>query len=215
MRVKVGRFSEPMIGRFLLGAVLAIALCAGFLSPALRAQETVVTLDPAHTAIDFTLGATLHTVHGTFKLKSGSIQFDPATGKAGGSIVVDVTSGNTGDDGRDSKMHKDILESQKFPEAVFTPATVKSQTPGIIPAQGSSQVDVSGVFRLHGQDHPMTLMFSASTTAGGQVQASTQFKIPYIQWGLKSPNTFFLHVSDTLDMTVQAAGHVSSASSHP
>jgi polyisoprenoid-binding protein YceI len=215
MRVTNGRFGAPMANRFQLVAVLVVMFGSCFLSPALSAQQTVVTLDPAHTTIDFTLGATLHTVHGTFKLKSGSIQFDPATGKAGGSIVVDVTSGNTGDDGRDSKMHKDILESQKFPEAVFAPAMVKSQTPGIIPTQGSSQVDVSGVFRLHGQDHPMTLTFSVTTALGGQVQASAQFKIPYIQWGLKSPNTFFLHVSDTLDMTVQAAGHVSSASSHP
>ncbi len=183
-------------------------------APAARAQGTVVTLDPARTQITFTLGATLHTVHGTFKLKSGSIQFDPATGKASGSIVVDVTSGNTGDTGRDSNMHKNILESQQFPDAVFTPATVKSQTPGVIAAQGSSQVDVAGVFRLHGADHPMTLTLSVTSGAGGQVQASTKFNIPYIQWGLKSPNTFFLHVSDSIDMQVQATGNVSPAASH-
>jgi polyisoprenoid-binding protein YceI len=182
---------------------------------ALRAQETVVTLDPAHTEINFTLGATMHTVHGTFKLKRGEIRFDSATGKAGGAIVVDTTSGDTGNSGRDSKMHKEILESQKYPEAVFTPATVKSKTPRIIPAQGTSQVDVSGVFRLHGQDHDMTLTFSVSKDAGAQLQASTQFQIPYIQWGLKSPNTFLLHVSDTLDMEVHSKGQVSPAALRP
>jgi polyisoprenoid-binding protein YceI len=195
-------------------AALMFMVGCSILAPASRAQGTVVTLDATRTQITFTLGATLHTVHGTFKLKSGAIQFDPATGKASGSIVVDVTSGNTGDTGRDSNMHKNILESQQFPDAVFTPATVKSQTPGIIAPQGSSQVDVAGVFRLHGADHPMTLTFSVTTGAGGQVQASTQFKIPYIQWGLKSPNTFLLHVSDTIDMQVQAAGSVSSAATH-
>jgi polyisoprenoid-binding protein YceI len=178
----------------------------------LRAQETVVTLDPAHTQINFTLAATLHTVHGTFKLKSGEIHFDPATGKAGGAIVVDATSGNTDEASRDSKMHKEILESQKFPEAVFTPAIVKSQTLGIIAPQGSSQVDVSGVFRVHGQDHDMTLTFSVVTGPGGQLQTSTQFKIPYVKWGLKNPSTFILHVSDTLDMDIQAIGQVSSRS---
>jgi polyisoprenoid-binding protein YceI len=196
---------------FRFAAALVFILGYTILAPTWRAQGTVVTLDLARTQITFTLGATLHTVHGTFKLKSGTIQFDPATGKASGSIVVDVTSGNTGDTGRDSNMHKNILESQKFPDAVFTPATVKSQTPGIIAAQGSSQVDVAGMFRLHGADHPMTLTLSVTTGAGGQVQASTQFKIPYIQWGLKSPNTFLLHVSDSIDMQVQAAGSVSPA----
>ena len=195
-------------------ALLLARLAVTILAPALRAQEVVVALDPAHTDITFTLGATLHTVHGTFKLKSGKIQFDPATGKASGSIVVDATSGDTGDTGRDSNMHTKLLESQKFPEAVFTPATVKSQTAGIIPAQGNSQVDVAGVFRLHGQDHPMALTFSVSTSQGGQLQASTQFKIPYVQWGLKSPNTFLLHVSDTIDMEVHATGSVSSVSPH-
>jgi len=196
-------------------AALVFVFTCSILAPALRAQGTTVTLDPARTRITFTLGATLHTVHGTFKLKSGTIQFDPGTGKASGQIVVDVTSGNTGDTGRDSNMHKNILESQQFPEAVFTPSTVKSQTPGIIAAQGTSQVDVAGVFRLHGADHPMTITFAVTTSAGGQVQASTQFNIPYIKWGLKSPNTFFLHVSDSIDMQVQAAGSVSSAAPRP
>jgi polyisoprenoid-binding protein YceI len=199
-----------------VGFAVALVFIFGcsILAPVSRAQGTVVTLDPAHTQITFTLGATLHSVHGTFKLKSGTIRFDPATGKASGLIVVDVTSGDTGDTGRDSNMHKNILESQQFPDAVFTPATVKSQAPGIIAAQGSSQVDVAGVFRLHGADHPMTLTFSVTTGAGGELRASTKFNIPYIQWGLKSPNTFFLHVSDSIDMQVQAAGSVSPAATH-
>ena len=191
----------------------AIAFCLLSAASAVRAQESVVTLDPARTGITFTLGATLHTVHGTFKLKRGEIRFDPATGKASGEIVVDTTSGDTGNSGRDNKMHKEILESQKFPEAIFTPTMVKSQTPEIIPPEGSSKVDVSGVFRLHGQDHDMTLTFTVSKDAGPQIQASTQFKIPYIQWGLKSPNTFVLHVSDTLDMEVHSQGKVSPATS--
>jgi len=75
--------------------VFFAAVCTLALAPALRAQEAVVTLDPAATKIDFTLGATLHTVHGTFKLKSGEIRFDPATGKASGAVIVDATSGYT------------------------------------------------------------------------------------------------------------------------
>jgi hypothetical protein len=61
----------------------------------------------------------------------------------------------------------------------------------------------------------MTLTFSVSKEVGGQLQASTQFKIPYIKWGLKSPNTFVLHVSDALDMEVRATGHIAAGLPHP
>ena len=63
----------------------------------------------------FTLGDVLHTVRGSFKLKRGSVRFDPDTGQAGGEIVVDVTSGNTNGDARDRRMDKAILESARYP----------------------------------------------------------------------------------------------------
>ena len=97
----------------------ALAVSVFVLAPALRAQDVVVNFDPAATQVDFTLGATLSTVHGIFKLKSGQIDFDPATGKAGGAVILDATSGNTDNSSRDKKMHGEILESAKFPEIAF------------------------------------------------------------------------------------------------
>ena len=41
------------------------------------AREVVVTLDPAKSTVQFTLGDVLHTVHGTFKIKSGEVRYDP------------------------------------------------------------------------------------------------------------------------------------------
>src|SRR5712671_5372391 len=89
------------------------------------AQQKTFTLDPAQTKVNFTVDSTLHTVHGDFRLKRGSIQFDNATGQAGGEIVVDAASGESGSDGRDKKMHKDVLESQKYAVIVFTPEHIK------------------------------------------------------------------------------------------
>ena len=60
--------------------VLVSALFA-LISP-LAAQQTELKLDPAKTRIDWTLGATLHEVEGTFRLKSGDIVFNPKTGEA-------------------------------------------------------------------------------------------------------------------------------------
>jgi hypothetical protein len=60
-------------------------------------------LDPENTRIEFTLAATLHTVHGTFAVKSGTIHFNPSYGAAGGLVVADAASGDTGNTGRDQQ----------------------------------------------------------------------------------------------------------------
>jgi polyisoprenoid-binding protein YceI len=177
-----------------------------------RAQESLVTLDPAQTRIDYMLGATLHTVHGTFLLEAGMIRFDPATGAASGALIVDATSGASGNGSRDRRMHKEIIESQQFPEIVFTPHHVAGQLEGLSAGQGPYEVQVSGTFRLLGQDHDFTIPV-ALRPSGSQLQASSDFTIPYIQWGLKNPNTLFLHVTPTVEIDVHAVGRLAPASS--
>src|SRR5579884_560627 len=131
--------------------VLAAALALG--AHLLAAQDTVVQFDPAQTTIEFTLADVLHTVHGTFKLKKGELRFDPATGDASGALIIDASSGDSGSGARDSRMKKNILEAQKYPDISFTPKHIK----GRVASQGDSQVEVEGVFNLHGADHPLTL----------------------------------------------------------
>jgi polyisoprenoid-binding protein YceI len=194
--------------RWRTAGIVAAAICALVFAPSLRAQDMAVNLDPAATQIAFTLGATMHTVHGTFKLKSGHILFDPKTGKASGAVIVDATSGNTDNASRDKKMHADVLESAKFPEIVFTPAQEK----GSVSPQGPSRVEISGTLRLHGQDRPMTIEISVQAGSNGQIQASTKFAVLYGEWGLKNPSTFLLHVSDTVNLDIQTTGQISEAS---
>ena len=169
----------------------------------LRAQEITLELDPAQTRIEFTLSATLHTVHGTFALKRGTVHFNPGTGAASGLIVVDATSGNTGNSGRDHKMHKEIIESQSYPEITFTP----SKLSGKVALQAESTVQVDGIFKLHGTEHPMALTLPVQAK-GDTLTAETHFVIPYIAWGLRNPSTVFLHVSDKVDVNVTAVGHI-------
>src|ERR1700730_14453614 len=127
----------------------------------------------------FTLHDVLHTVHGTFKLKQGTIRLDPETGQASGEIVIDMTSAMSGNGSRDRRMHKEILESQRYPEAVFMPDRVE----GHVAPEGESQIDVHGMFRIHGADHELTL-HSQVQASGGQYTASTHFIIPYVKWGM-------------------------------
>jgi polyisoprenoid-binding protein YceI len=185
-----------------LGIGCAVALLT---SPLLRAQGSTVQVDPAQTKIEFFLGSTLHTVHGTFALKSSSIRYDPATGNISGAIVVDATSGESGNNGRDARMHREILESAKYPEIAFTPTQIK----GTVASSGSSNVEVSGKFRLHGKDHDMTLPVLVAAD-GAKLQMSMHFVIPYVEWGLKNPSTFVLRASDKVEIEIHATARMES-----
>lgn len=196
----LGRFSDS----FLLAAIAVLATMV--LAPASRAQESTVQLDPAQAKIEFSLDGNFHTVHGKFALKSSTVRFDPSSGKISGAIVVDATSGESGNGGRDKKMHRDILESAKFPEITFTPA----QFTGTVAAEGVSKVEVSGKFRLHGQEHDMTLPIDVKAD-GGNLSLTTHIEIPYVKWGLKNPSNFLLRVSDKVALDIEATGRVQSA----
>ena len=73
--------------------------------------------------------------------------------------------------------------------------------------QGDSQVEVDGIFNLHGADHPLTLV-AKITAKDGQMNTATHFTIPYIDWGLKNPSTLFLRVSEKVDIDVEAKGRI-------
>jgi len=183
---------------------LAIALALAAASCAhITAQPTVIELDPAQTQIAFTLGALLHTVHGSFRLKQGAIRFDPATGKAGGAIVVDAASGDSGNGSRDSKMHKSVIESPRFPEIAFTPDSVS----GPLTGPGPWHVKVHGSFRIHGVDHEMVLPVEAQV-GPDRFTATMSFSVPYVSWGMKNPSTFLLRVDPQVAIEIHAAGRV-------
>jgi polyisoprenoid-binding protein YceI len=184
----------------------ATVLCvvAALLTVSAAAQSGVFELDARQSRVTFTLPATLHTVHGTFALKSGRIQFDRASGSAIGQVTLDATSGETGNGGRDRKMHSDILESGKFPEIVFAARRLT----GDVPKEGRSQVTLEGAITLHGATHPVSLTVPIEAH-GGQVVGDASFVVPYIAWGLKNPSTFVLRVSDKVTVEVHAVGRVS------
>lgn len=186
--------------RWALVRCLASAAAAIALAPPLTAQQYVATLDATQTKIEYSLDSTLHTVHGTFALKSGEIHFDPSTGKASGHIVVDATSGDSGNKSRDKKMHQEVLESPQYPEITFTP----QQITGTFNPHAASQLEISGVFQLRGKDHPLTATISVQPPEGAVARSTVHFTIPYIKWGLKDPSTWLLKASDTVALEIQA-----------
>jgi polyisoprenoid-binding protein YceI len=189
--------------RAVLAAVASLAVLAPL--PA-QAGQHVLALDPSASRVSFTLDATGHVVEGTMALKSGRIAFDPATGAASGEIVLDLKSAQTGSDGRDKDMHEKVLETGKYPVAVFRAEKVR----GTVAPSGTSQVTLDGTLSFHGADHKMSLKAKVEAK-GGRLTADTQLQIPYVQWGLHDPSKFVLRVAKVVDVKVHAVGSLATA----
>jgi polyisoprenoid-binding protein YceI len=181
------RFPLPFLG---LAAILAAADSA-------PAQPSTFVIDPAKTEVEYILDSTLHTIHGTFQLRRGDLHFDTATGKASGELLVDAASGESGSKARDKRMKIHILESAAFPEIAFRP----DRAEGNVAPRGRSQVQLHGMFVLHGGTHEMTLPLTVDAEDGSYT-GSTTFEIPYVKWGLKNPSTLFLRVNDTVRVNI-------------
>jgi polyisoprenoid-binding protein YceI len=166
-----------------------------------QSQELRLEFSPATTTINFTLGDILHTVHGSFNLKNGDVRYDPGSAAVHGSLVVDAASGQSSNRIRDRRMHREILESERYPEIVFRPDRVE----GTITDTGTSTVQVHGIFSIHGADHELSLPVRVQMFADHWI-ADTNFTIPYVKWGIKNPSNFVLRVSESVEIEVHATG---------
>ena len=180
--------------------LLSIVACLAEIARAqASAPKVTVHLDPQKTEIHWTLHTTLHTVHGTFRLKGGIMTYNPATGAAEGEFLVDVTTGESGNATRDGNMQNEVFESKTYPQAFFHPVKVG----GDLKSGSTQNVTVGGTFNIHGADHPLTLQMAVQLN-GTDVTATTRFTIPYAAWGMKDESTFLLRVDK--DVTVEVAG---------
>ncbi|MGA2375133.1 MAG: YceI family protein [Candidatus Sulfotelmatobacter sp.] len=189
--------------RYVCGKLLAVVVLLAVAGVASAAQGVTFQLDPQHTTINFTLSDALHTVHGTFRLKQGVLRLDAASGKVAGEIVVDAKSGESGSGMRDHKMHREILESDRYPEIVFRPDRID----GSVALQGKSSVRVHGIFGIHGSDHELTVPAEVEVFPDHWT-ATLHFVVPYASWGMKNPSTLFLRVGESVDIDLTTSGTV-------
>jgi polyisoprenoid-binding protein YceI len=169
------------------------------------AQAITLELNADQSKVHFTVDTTLHTVHGTFALKKGSVlHFDPETSKASGEIAVDTTTGESGDSGRDKRMHKEILETARYPDAIFHPRQIEGQ----VARNGASDVKIQGVITLHGTEHEVVALVNAELT-GDHWTATAKFDVPYVQWGIKDASNWLLKVKPVVNIEIDMTGSIS------
>ncbi len=209
-----GRLSHGFVAAMLAG-VRAGAVCrivaAWTLAAACAHAETGapwrLVLDPTATEVHFELGATLHTVRGSFALREGELRFDPASGAIAGRVAIDAASGETGNRRRDRNMHEQVLESRRYPEIALIPERIELTRSG-----GESLAGVvHGRIQIHGGSHPVAIPVEATRIAPGRGRVEGRFEVPYLAWGLEDPSTLLLRVDPSLQVRFVAVGDLTGA----
>jgi polyisoprenoid-binding protein YceI len=188
----------------LMRLCLPLWACAALLTggESIPAQQKWFVIDPAQTHVEFEVGSTLHTIHGSFHLTRGDLRFEPGGGKASGELVVDAASGDSGSKSRDKRMNSAILEAVRFPQVVFRPVRVE----GTVAGEGHSELQLRGIFSIHGAEHEMLVPLVVEAK-DGQYTVTGMFSVPYVKWGMKNPSTLMLRVNDKVEITVHAVAH--------
>lgn len=173
-------------------------------SAGIPARNLAIHFDPQATQIRFKVGSLVRDVRGTFQLKGGALAVDPDSTLAQGELLVDATTGRTGNTARDKQMQEEVLESKRYPSIFFHAEHLRGQVPK---ANGSSDVIAEGMLNVHGADHAMQLKVHL-VRVGNTLSATTHFSVPYVEWGMKNPRGAFLHLSKTAQVDVSAKGTI-------
>ena len=174
--------------------------------PFAQAQKIVFQVDPEKSQVQFSLPATLHEVHGTFRVANGKIAFAPNGGEMDGSVVVDARSGNSGEGSRDKKMTQDQLKADQYATMSFSPKGYV----GTLATEGDSDITVQGAFMLLGTAHDLTLPMHVHIDHGA-CTAQGSFAVPFVKWGIKDPSTFMLKVGKEVKVSLDLTGTLSPA----
>jgi polyisoprenoid-binding protein YceI len=187
--------------RHLLLAFLNLSLVSGTVT----AQQQSLDIDPVKSEVQFTLSDPVHAVHGTFRVQTGTVVFDQANGRMTGTIAVDARSGNSGNGSRDKKMMQEELKAASFSTVIFAPKRFS----GTLSPAGDSNIVVDGTFTLLGMPHEISVLMQVHLD-GTQCKATGAFPIPYVQWGMKDPSNFILHVGKEVTINLILVGTVAS-----
>ncbi len=185
----------------LVAALVGLASASGG-----QAAEWLLTIDPEASEIRFTLGATLHSVHGTVALERGEIRIDLDGSQLSGEIVADALSAATGHKGRDRDMHSKVLESDRFPRFVLHLRRLE----GELKLTGTSQVRIHGDLSIHGGTHAVVVPAEVRIE-NERLTASGRITVPYVAWGMRNPSKMLLRVRKIVEVEVSLVGALRSA----
>ena len=181
--------------------VAAVALAAALAAPQpSRGESGTLALTPDKTQVHFELDATLHTVEGSLRmLRPATLEFDAASGKATGEVVLDARSAETGNSRRDNTLKDEVLECERYPEIVFTSERIELTRTS--PDRGD--LVLTGRVRIHGDEHPLRIPAHLERD-GDAVHITALFRVPYVEWGMTDVSNLVLRVGKDVAVHLDA-----------
>ena len=178
---------------------------------ALAAPSAVVADDFAVTPgkpnqVVFTSKAPVETFEGKTSKLSGTIRVNPAS--VGDSVSVelhvDLASLDTGIEKRNQHMRENHLETAKYPEAVFTGATVLAPAGGVLSGKPVG-FDLEGTFTLHGVTRRLKTHADVALSGSGDARKLTfdaRFDVSLADYAIERPQLLFLKLADVQKLRV-------------
>lgn len=155
----------------------------------------------------FESDAPLEKVVGTTQTARGYMEIDPdaAADNARAEVRVDLTTLKTGIDLRDTHMRDNHLETNRFPETVFTLERLTLPAGGLS-AGIRTKVDVQGTLDLHGVQKaiaPDVHITRIQTGGAERLKIEAAFTVRLADYGIKRPQFLVMKLSEEQRITAE------------
>lgn len=157
------------------------------------ASAEVLKVDPAQSTVTFHGSSTLHDFDGTAKLVAGA--FDLTAGH--GMIEADATSMNTASEGRDEKMHGEIMVTKTWPRIRFDLTRFEKTAAG-----GTAH----GRWTMHGVTREIAIPLTFSQVGTPAVRhAKAEFTLDIRRWSIPVPRVVIVSVDPLIKVAIDLA----------
>ncbi len=185
-------------------ALAALILALGGVTAAHGEVRTYTVAPGKGQEVVFESKAPMESFEGRTDQASGTIAADFANLGAGCEvrIAVDMASLKTGIGMRDTHMRERHLETEKYPQAVFTGNRVVAAAPASLAPGGTARVTVAGTFDLHGVSREVELPVDLALAADGTLTVRVQFNVLLTDHKIDRPKVLMLKLADEQKVSV-------------
>ncbi|MBU0690452.1 YceI family protein [bacterium] len=175
-----------------------------------------VIADSKDTYVEFVSDAPLERIVGKTRTATGFVELNPQSNGSGAraEIHVDLATLDTGVKLRDRHMRDNHLETDLYPEAVFSLTSLKLPENGLI-ANERTLVSVKGRMKLHGKEREITpeVYLTLSDTSGeSALRIESNFVILLEDYEIDRPQFLLMKLSREQQIHVDILTKTSQAS---
>jgi polyisoprenoid-binding protein YceI len=180
--------------------LLISTLAAGM---ATAAAATTWTIGEGSEVV-FTSKAPMESFDGKTKQVSGHITCDPddLAGPLDLRIAVDLASIDTGIGMRNTHMRERHLETDQFPEAVFTGTSIVATSSPALVAGEVVHLTIRGTFDLHGVAQPRDIEADVTLAGDGSLIVEARFSVSLEDHDIDRPQFLVMKLADEQQVRV-------------